>query len=109
MVWSRDLPAGPSSVRVYRDSLGHWYASFVVAAQVQLLPATGRVIGVDWGVSEIATTTSDEHDLAALRARGEGRCTDRPVPAADGPAPRSKGQGPVQGVPAGAEAGGQGA
>ncbi|GLV99867.1 hypothetical protein Slala05_34990 [Streptomyces lavendulae subsp. lavendulae] len=30
-VWSRDLPAAPSSVRVYRDGLGHWYASFVVA------------------------------------------------------------------------------
>ncbi|CAM5503373.1 Transposase OS=Streptomyces chartreusis OX=1969 GN=CP983_13240 PE=3 SV=1 [Streptomyces chartreusis] len=27
VVWSRDLPAEPSSVRVYRDSLGHWYAS----------------------------------------------------------------------------------
>ncbi|MEV6033815.1 transposase [Nonomuraea sp. NPDC052116] len=24
VVWSRDLPAEPSSVRVYRDSLGHW-------------------------------------------------------------------------------------
>lgn len=30
VVWSRDLPAGPTSVRVYRDSLGHWYASSVV-------------------------------------------------------------------------------
>ncbi|MEU0519878.1 hypothetical protein [Streptosporangium sp. NPDC006007] len=28
VVWSRDLPAEPSSVRVYRDGLGHWYASF---------------------------------------------------------------------------------
>jgi len=63
VVWSRDLPADPSSVRVYRDSLGHWYASFVVPAQVQPLPATGRVIGIDWGVKETATTTSDTHDL----------------------------------------------
>lgn len=30
VVWSRDLPAGPSSVRIYQDSIGHWYASFVV-------------------------------------------------------------------------------
>lgn len=30
VVWSRVLPADPTSVRVYRDSLGHWYASFVV-------------------------------------------------------------------------------
>lgn len=63
VVWSRDLPAEPSSVRVYRDSLGHWYASFVVPAQVEPLPATGRAIGIDWGVNEIATTTSDNHDL----------------------------------------------
>jgi putative transposase len=63
VVWSRDLPDEPSSVRVYQDGLGHWYASFVVPAQTQPLPATGRVIGVDWGVTETATTTSDDHDL----------------------------------------------
>jgi putative transposase len=63
VVWSRDLPADPTSVRVYQDSLGHWYASFVVPAEVRPLPGTGRVIGIDWGVKETATTTSDAHDL----------------------------------------------
>ncbi|GAA0704002.1 RNA-guided endonuclease TnpB family protein [Kitasatospora atroaurantiaca] len=63
VVWSRDLPADPSSVRVYQDSVGHWYASFVVPATTEPLPATGRVIGIDWGVKETATTTSDLHDL----------------------------------------------
>nr|WSY52438.1 transposase [Streptomyces sp. NBC_00886] len=63
VVWSRDLPADPSSVRIYQDSLGHWYASFVVPAQAEPLPATGAVIGIDWGVKETATTTSDAHDL----------------------------------------------
>lgn len=63
VVWSRELPKVPSSVRVYRDSLGHWYASFVVAATTKHLPKTGRVIGIDWGVRETATTTSDAHDL----------------------------------------------
>ncbi|WP_241989780.1 MULTISPECIES: RNA-guided endonuclease InsQ/TnpB family protein [unclassified Streptomyces] len=63
VVWSRALPATPSSVRVYRDGLGHWYASFVVATEPEPLPATGRVLGVDWGVKETATTTSDAHDL----------------------------------------------
>ncbi len=64
VVWSRGLPAAPSSVRVYQDSLGHWYASFVVATELQPLPATGAVLGVDWGVKETATTTSDAHDLS---------------------------------------------
>ncbi|MPY51385.1 RNA-guided endonuclease InsQ/TnpB family protein [Streptomyces acidicola] len=63
VVWSRELPAEPSSVRVYQDSLGHWYCSFVVPARVQPLPETGRALGVDWGVKETATTTSDTHDL----------------------------------------------
>ncbi|MFD7814172.1 RNA-guided endonuclease InsQ/TnpB family protein [Streptomyces sp. NPDC059785] len=63
VVWSRELPSAPSSVRVCRDAVGHWYASFVVAAETQPLPATGAVIGVDWGVKETAATTSDAHDL----------------------------------------------
>ncbi|MFB6515640.1 RNA-guided endonuclease InsQ/TnpB family protein [Streptomyces virginiae] len=63
VVWSRELPSAASSVRVYRDSLGHWYASFVVATTVEALPATGQAVGVDWGVKETATTTSDDHDL----------------------------------------------
>ncbi|GAA2661817.1 RNA-guided endonuclease TnpB family protein [Streptomyces vastus] len=63
MVWSRELPTAPSSVRVHQDSIGNWYASFVVPIELQPLPATGRAVGVDWGVREIATTTSDAHDL----------------------------------------------
>ncbi|MGI5137650.1 RNA-guided endonuclease InsQ/TnpB family protein [Streptomyces sp. CA-106110] len=63
VVWSRRLPKAPSSVRVYRDSIGHWYASFVTAATTEHLPETGRVIGIDWGVKESATTTSDDYDL----------------------------------------------
>lgn len=60
VVWTQPLPSDPRSVRVYRDSLGHWHASFVV--QIDLdhtrLPATGndRVLGIDWGVTETATT-----------------------------------------------------
>ncbi|MDI3422991.1 RNA-guided endonuclease InsQ/TnpB family protein [Streptomyces luteolus] len=62
-VWSRELPEAPSSVRVYRGSIGHWWASFVVPAVTEPLPATGRVIGIDWGVAQTATTTSEDHDL----------------------------------------------
>ncbi|MEV5848721.1 transposase [Streptomyces sp. NPDC051985] len=63
VVWSRELPAAPSSVRVYQDSTGAWYASFVISAQAEPLPETGRVLGIDWGVKETANTTSDDHDL----------------------------------------------
>ncbi|MCX5392896.1 transposase [Streptomyces sp. NBC_00094] len=94
VVWSRKLPKPPSSVRVYRDSLGHWYASFVVATTVEALPTTGRVIGIDWGVRETATTTSDAHDLphaqhgrnAAQRLAGYQRMMARRKPKPGRPA-----------------------
>lgn len=95
-VWSRELPADPSSVRLFRDSLGHWYCSFVVDAVAQPLPPTGAVIGVDWGVTETATTTSDGHDLphaqrgkasAAKLARYQ-RMTARRTPAKGKPGSR---------------------
>jgi len=57
VVWSRELPSDPSSVRVYRDSLGHWYASFVVRRDVGPAPVVIAAIGIDWGVRTTATTT----------------------------------------------------
>ncbi|MFD4340770.1 RNA-guided endonuclease InsQ/TnpB family protein [Streptomyces anulatus] len=64
VVWSRRLPDQPSSVRVHRDSVGHWYASFVVRTDAQPLRETRRNIGIDWGVKVTATTTSGAHDLS---------------------------------------------
>ncbi|MEV8100510.1 transposase [Kitasatospora sp. NPDC085879] len=74
VVWSRGLPTDPSSVRVYQDSIGDWYCSFVVRVEPEQLPATGAVIGIDWGVKELATTTSDGHDLPHPR---HGRTASR--------------------------------
>lgn len=60
VVWSRELPSAPKTVRVYQDALGHWYASFVV--QIELTPMPGppgdTALGVDWGVAETATTAT---------------------------------------------------
>jgi putative transposase len=63
VVWSRELPSDPSSVRVYRDSLGDWYASFVVRRTVEPAPEAAGRIGIDWGVTTTATTTEPNHDL----------------------------------------------
>lgn len=63
VVWSRDLPCTPTSVRVYRDAVGDWWASFVVRREPEQFPAADAAIGVDWGVREIATTTNPEFDL----------------------------------------------
>jgi putative transposase len=63
VVWSRELPSQPSSVRVYQDSLGHWYASFVVRRERGPAPEAGGAIGIDWGVSTTATATDPACDL----------------------------------------------
>lgn len=63
VVWSRELPSVPTSVRVYQDTLGHWYASFVVRRPLEPGPTATGGIGIDWGVSMTATTTSPDHDL----------------------------------------------
>jgi len=108
VVWSRDLPSEPSSVRVYQDSLGYWYASFVVRRDAKAAPQVEGAIGIDWGVATTATTT-DPHlrpalprAPAALRGRaGEGSTQDV--------ASLHQGQGPVQRVPAGQEGCGEAA
>ena len=63
VVWSRELPSEPTSVRVYRDSLGHWHASFVVTREPAPAPQADGAIGVDWGVATTATTTDPAYDL----------------------------------------------
>ena len=63
VIWSRKLPSPPTSVRVYQDSVGHWYASFVVSVEKDELPKTNKAIGIDWGVKTIATTTDSKFDL----------------------------------------------
>lgn len=67
VVWSRELPAAPTSVRVYRKPNGKWFASFVVEVMPEYdMPHTGNAIGIDWGVRETATTaTVDAHGVVS--------------------------------------------
>ncbi|WP_433795570.1 RNA-guided endonuclease InsQ/TnpB family protein [Actinoplanes sp. CA-252034] len=70
VVWSRELPSDPTSVRVYQDNLGHWYASFVVTRDTAAAPDPDLPgIGVDWGVTTTATTTNPAFDLPHLGHR----------------------------------------
>ena len=63
VVWSRDLPSQPSSVRVCQDSPGHWYASFVVTRETEQAPDADGGIGIDWGVTTTAAATDPAYDL----------------------------------------------
>jgi putative transposase len=69
IVWSRDLPSEPKSVRVHCDSLGHWYASFVVTRDPAPVAAATGAIGIDWGVTAPAATTDPAYDLPYLGYR----------------------------------------
>jgi putative transposase len=94
VVWSRALPSAPTSVRVYRDSLGHWYASFVVRRPVEPVPPAEGGIGIDWGVTTTATTTDPGYDLpygghrrrcAAELARAQRKMSRRRRPRGQAP------------------------
>ena len=51
----------PSTVTVSRDPCGRWYVSFAVDVPApEQLPATGRVIGVDLGITNFAVTSGGQ-------------------------------------------------
>jgi putative transposase len=53
--WSRELPSEPSSVTIIREPDGHYYATFVVEVSNIPLPATERDVGVDLGITRLAS------------------------------------------------------
>jgi putative transposase len=58
--WSRPLPSEPSSVTVIREPDGWYYASFVGERAATPLPACGRELGIDLGLSRLAVTSNGE-------------------------------------------------
>lgn len=58
--WSRRLPSDPSSVTVIRKASGRYFVSFVVEVETPTLPATGKEVGIDFGVSRLATLSTEE-------------------------------------------------
>ena len=54
VVWSRDLPAEPSSVTIPLDGAGRYHASFVVEVTKAWLPTGSGAVGVDLGLTTFA-------------------------------------------------------
>jgi putative transposase len=69
VVWSRPLPSTPTSVTIFKDSVGRYWASFVVMVEVADVPlnATEKATGLDVGLSTFATTEHEEDDIANPR------------------------------------------
>lgn len=68
VVTSRRMINAAGSVRVYQDSLGHWYASFTTTEPFRAMgaPHLDSALGVDWGVTETATTAVVDTSTGAI-------------------------------------------
>jgi putative transposase len=58
--WSRRLPVDPSSVTVIRKPSGRYFASFVVDVPASIVPKTSKSVGIDFGISRLATLSTGE-------------------------------------------------
>jgi putative transposase len=58
--WSRPLPSEPSSVTIIREADGRYYASFVVEVAATPLVTAEADVGLDLGLSTLATTSDGE-------------------------------------------------
>ncbi|CAD5974719.1 RNA-guided endonuclease InsQ/TnpB family protein [Planktothrix agardhii] len=60
VIWSRELPAIPSSVTLIKDSADRYFVSFVVEFNPQQLAKNGRSVGIDLGITDFATLSNGE-------------------------------------------------
>ena len=62
IVWSRPLPEGaePSTVTVSRDAADRWFVSILVDTSVEQHAPTGTAVGVDAGITSLATLSTGE-------------------------------------------------
>lgn len=58
--WSRKAIPHPSSIRLIRTASGKYFVSLVVETQPAPLPKTGEDVGIDFGVSRLATLSNGE-------------------------------------------------
>ena len=58
--WSRKRIPHPSSIRLIRTASGKYFVSLVVDVQPAPLPETGQAVGIDFGISRLATLSNGE-------------------------------------------------
>ena len=58
--WSRKVIPHPSSVRLIRTASDKYFVSLVVETQPAPLPKTGESVGIDFGISRLATLSNGE-------------------------------------------------
>ncbi|MBB5779821.1 putative transposase [Nonomuraea jabiensis] len=75
IVWSRPLPEGaePSTVTVSRDAAGRWFVSILVEEKISPLPPVEASVGVDAGVTALATLSTGEKIVNPGHERADRR------------------------------------
>lgn len=58
--WSRYVSVEPSSVTILRRPSGKYFVSLVVDVEPALLPKTGNAVGIDFGITRLATLSNGE-------------------------------------------------
>ena len=58
--WSKHVPVDPTTVTVVRKPSGRYFVSLVVDVTPAPLPATGEYVGIDFGISRLATLSTGE-------------------------------------------------
>jgi putative transposase len=59
-IWSRDLPASPTSVTVIKDCANRYFLSFVVEIEPVNVDAKNQSIGIDLGIKTFAVMSNGE-------------------------------------------------
>ena len=58
--WSRSFTSDPSTVTITKDAAGRYFVTLTLDEPVQRYPKTGEVVGVDLGISRLATLSNGE-------------------------------------------------
>jgi putative transposase len=58
--WSKHVPVDPTTVTVIRKPSGRYFVSLVVDVTPAPLPETGESVGIDFGISRLATLSTGE-------------------------------------------------
>jgi putative transposase len=58
--WSRHVPVEPTTVTIIHEPSGRYFVSMIVDVEPAPLPETGETVGIDFGVSRLATLSTGE-------------------------------------------------
>ncbi|WP_129141510.1 RNA-guided endonuclease InsQ/TnpB family protein [Modicisalibacter coralii] len=58
--WSRELPSEPSTITISKDSAGRYFVSCLCEFDVETLPVTPKMVGIDLGLKDLFVTDQGE-------------------------------------------------